>query len=112
MKTLEEKYLERSRVLQKRYRFFVVSFLLALLFFLPVSGFLDQIFPPKLIMPLCLMYFGIFLIPGLVFGASRCPKCQKPLLSPSGHMLRNIANFPNSCLHCGFTLFAKSRHLI
>jgi hypothetical protein len=99
-------------VIRKRYRIFVSSFLFAFVLFLPVSGFLDKIFPPNLIMPLILLYFGFFLIPGIVFSASRCPKCQKPLLALNVQVLRNIANFPHRCLHCGFDFFGKSRHLI
>jgi len=111
MKSLEEKYAERSRTIQKRYRIFILSLLTALILFLPVCGFLDHIFPQNLLMPLILIYFSIFSLPGFVFAASPCPKCKKPLLALNGNMLRNITNFPNKCLHCGFHFFVKSRHL-
>jgi len=105
MKTLEERYAESARVLRNRYRIGLISLVTAFLLFFPVSVVLDNIFPQTLIIPLILIYFAIFIAPGLFFATSRCPKCRKALMFPVGAIFKKYANFPNKCMHCGFRLF-------
>lgn len=106
MKTLEEKYAERAKLIQKRFRRLLLSLLVGFVLLLPVFGFLDSIFPPQLIVPLMVIYFAIFALPGLILAGTRCPKCQKPLLAINRHSIRHFANFPQRCLHCDFPFFA------
>ncbi len=112
LKTLEEKYEVRKKTIRKRYRVSVWSMFIGFVLSFPLSVFLDNVFPEKLIIPLMLIYLSIFLMPGLLFAASRCPKCQKPLMFSGGNIFKKYTNLPNNCIHCGFSFLSNSGHEI